>query len=132
MAKAILVVEDDPKQLRLIRDLLKISGYKTIEATDGEKGVELAKRSKPALILMDIMMPKMDGYNATYIIKKDKEIKEIPVVMLTGLGFELNRKLAEMMGADGYIAKPFSPGQIRELVRQFLGTAICDNSSFSS
>ena len=61
MAKTILLVEDDPRQLRLIRDLLELSGYKTIEAADGKQGVELAKKHKPALILMDVMMPKMDG-----------------------------------------------------------------------
>ena len=123
MAKVILIVEDDPKQLVLIRDLLKVSGYKTIEATDGEKGVELAKRSKPALILMDIMMPKMDGYTACREIKLDKATKAIPVVMLTSLDYQLNKELAKDVGADGYITKPFDHQALLDVIHRFLPTA---------
>ena len=99
MGKVILIVEDDPKSLKLTRDLLQVSGYTTIEATDGKQGVELAKARKPDLILMDIMMLVMDGYTACYAIKADEATREIPVVMLTAMGYELNKKLAEKMGA---------------------------------
>lgn len=70
MANLILVVEDDPKSMELTRDLLQVEGYQTIEATDGKQGVQLAKAKKPDLILMDIMMPVMDGYAACSAIKK--------------------------------------------------------------
>jgi len=112
MAKVILVVEDDPKQLRLTRDLLTISGYKILEATDGEQGVELAKKHKPDLILMDIMMPKMDGYTACSEIKLDWATTAIPVVMLTSLDLPLNKKFAREVGADGYITKPLILSQV--------------------
>ncbi len=120
MAKVILVVEDDPKSLKLIRDLLQVSGYKTIEATDGKQGVELAKTKKPGLILMDIMMPKMDGYTACNAIKTDKATRAIPVVMLTVLDSELNKELGRDMGADGYITKPFTRQELLDVISRFL------------
>ncbi len=120
MAKVILVVEDDPKSLKLIRDLLQISGFTTIEATDGEKGVELAKSKKPDLILMDIMMPKMDGYAACRTIKTDKATRAIPVVMLTSLDHELNKELSRDMGADGYMTKPVDRQKLLDVISRFL------------
>ncbi len=123
MAKVILIVEDDPKILKLTKALLELSGYTTIEATDGEQGVRLAKEKKPDLVLMDIMMPKMDGYTACDAIKKDKATSEIPVVMLTAMGYELNKKLAQKMGADGYITKPFTRQELLDVINQFLPTS---------
>ncbi len=120
MAKVILVVEDDPRQIRLIRDLLKVFGYKTIEATDGKQGVELAKSKKPDLILMDIMMPKMDGYTACREIKMDKATKAIPVVMLTSLDYKLNKELGKDVGAAEYITKPVDRQELLDVISRFL------------
>jgi CheY-like chemotaxis protein len=121
MGKTILIVEDEPKNMTLTRDLLKISGYETIEARDGKEGVEKAKAAKPNLILMDIMMPKMDGYAACTAIKADQSTRHIPVVMLTAVGYELNKKLAKQMGADGYVTKPFSRQQLLDAITPLLG-----------
>jgi DNA-binding response OmpR family regulator len=123
MAKMILIVEDDPKSLKLARDLLQVSGYETIEATDGEQGVELAKTKNPDLILMDLMMPKMDGYTACSYIKADQVTKVIPVIMLTAVGHELNKKFALEMGADGYITKPFTREELLDAINRFLPTS---------
>ena len=120
MAKVILIVEDDPKSLMLARDLLQVSGYKTIEATDGEQGVELAKSKKPDLILMDIMMPKVDGYTACHEIKMDKATKAIPVVMLTSLDYELNKALGKDVGAAEYITKPVDRQKLLDVINRFL------------
>jgi CheY-like chemotaxis protein len=121
MGKTILIVEDEPKNMTLTRDLLKISGYETIEARDGKEGVEKAKSTKPNLILMDIMMPKMDGYAACTAIKADQSTRHIPVVMLTAVGYDLNKKLAKQMGADGYVTKPFSRQQLLDAITPLLG-----------
>jgi CheY-like chemotaxis protein len=120
MAKTILIVEDEPKNMTLTRDLLKISGYQTIEAVDGVQGVEKAKASKPDLILMDIMMPRMDGYAACREIKADPSTRLIPVVMLTAVGYDLNKKLAKQMGADGYVTKPFNRQQLLDAITPLL------------
>jgi len=120
MAKTILIVEDEPKNMTLTRDLLKISGYQTIEAVDGVQGVDKAKASKPDLILMDIMMPRMDGYAACREIKADPSTRLIPVVMLTAVGYDLNKKLAKQMGADGYVTKPFNRQQLLDAITPLL------------
>ncbi len=122
MGQVILIVEDDPKSMILTKDLLKISGYATIQATDGQQGVELAKSAKPDLILMDIMMPKKDGYAACHDIKSDKATKHIPIVMLTAVGYELNKKLARQFGADGYITKPFDRQELIDTISPLLVT----------
>ena len=121
--KQYLIVEDEPKNMTLTRDLLKISGYETIEAWDGRQGVEKAKSAQPNLILMDIMMPKMDGYAACSAIKADQSTKNIPVVMVTAVGFDLNKKLAKQMGADGYVTKPFSRQQLMDAISPLLRTS---------
>ena len=123
MVKTILIVEDEPKNMTLTRDLLKISGYETMEAWDGRQGVEKAKSAQPNLILMDIMMPKMDGYAACSAIKADQSTKNIPVVMVTAVGFDLNKKLAKQMGADGYVTKPFSRQQLIDAISPLLGSS---------
>jgi len=123
MAKTILIVEDDPKSMTLTRDLLKISGYITIQATDGMQGVELAKSAKPDLILMDIMMPKKDGYAACHDIKADQATRNIPVVMLTAVGFDLNKMLAKQYGANGYVTKPFDRQQLINAISPLLATS---------
>jgi two-component system alkaline phosphatase synthesis response regulator PhoP len=123
MGKVILIVEDDPKSLTLTNDLLKISGYTTIQATDGKQGVELAKAAKPDLILMDIMMPKMDGYAACHDIKTDQATRNIPVVMLTAVGYELNKKFAKQVGADGYVTKPFGRQELIDAISPLLATS---------
>jgi len=123
MAKVILIVEDDPKDLVLIRDLLRLSGFTTIEATGGEQGVELAKSKKPDLILMDILMPKVDGYTACREIKMDKATKAIPVVMVTSVDYELNKELGRDVGAAEYITKPVDRQELLDVISRFLPTS---------
>ena len=123
MSKVILIVEDDPKSLKLTRDLLQVSGYTTIEATNGQQGVKLAKARKPDLILMDILMPKMDGYAACHIIKTDSVTREIPMIMLTAVNTELSKDVTEKIGADGYVTKPFTRERLLDAISQFLPTS---------
>jgi two-component system cell cycle response regulator DivK len=106
MGKTILIVEDEPRNLKLLRDLLQRFGYEILEATDGEQGVEKAKEKIPNLILMDIMMPKMDGLEATRIIKADTKTKHITVIALTFYAMKGDREKTIEAGCDGYIAKP--------------------------
>ncbi len=123
MAKLILIVEDDPNNMKLTADLLGVMGYSPIKAADGKDGVEAAKARLPDLILMDIMMPRMDGYAACHAIKTTPETKNIPVVMLSAVGYELNKNLAAQMGADGYLTKPFTRQQLLEAISPFVKTA---------
>lgn len=104
----ILVVDDDEQSRQLMEAMLTPHGYDIITAENGEVGVALAARDKPSLILLDIMMPVIDGYTALSMIKNDSTIKDIPVIMVTALGYDLNKKLADQLGAAGYITKPVS------------------------
>jgi len=116
--KRILIVDDEKNVRHLIRSMLGTENT-VIEAEDGKVAVHMARRHKPDLILMDIMMPEMDGYTACRIIKTTPVIKAIPVVMLTGIGYELNVKLSQEMGADGYITKPFSHQDLLNTIDRF-------------
>ncbi len=115
MAKLILIVEDEPRNSTLLRDLLQVSGYSTIEATDGKQGVELAKSRKPDLILMDVQMPEMDGLEATRIIKADAATSNIPILALSSHAMKGDEEWILQAGCDGYLAKPFD---IRELLKE--------------
>ena len=120
MAKTILIVEDEPRNLKLLRDLLQRFGYETMEATDGEQGVELAGARIPNLILMDIMMPKMDGLEATRIIKADTNTKHIPIIALTSYAMKGDRERTIEAGCDGYIAKPVDIQEVLKAIEHFL------------
>ncbi len=113
--KKILIADDEPNIRLLVSGILS-QDYIVIAASDGEEAVALASRQKPDLILMDIMMPKMDGYAACSVLKADPVTKTILVVMLTGVGHELNKQLAKQVGADGYITKPFSMEELLETI----------------
>jgi CheY-like chemotaxis protein len=120
MPKRILMVEDEPKNMKLLRDLLQKFGYETIEATDGEEGVELTRKMKPDLVLMDIMMPRLDGLEATRILKADISTKNIPVVALTAFAMSGDKERALEAGCDGYITKPVDVHGLLKTVEQFL------------
>ena len=94
--------------------------FTVLEARDGKEAVDMARKHKPSLILMDIIMPNMDGYNACSMIKTDKATTGIPVVMLTGLDYELNKKLTKAIGADDYITKPFTLEKLLNTIGKFL------------
>ncbi len=120
MTKLILIVEDEARNMRLLRDLLQFSGYKTIEATDGEQGVELAKASEPDLILMDVLMPKMDGLEATRILKADAATSNIPILVLTSYAMKGDKETILQAGCDGYLAKPLDIKELLQEVAQYL------------
>ena len=106
--KKVLIVDDEPNVRRLSHTILS-KNFDVLEAEDGRQAIEIANTQKPDIILMDMMMPKMDGLTACLEIKKNPITKSIPVIMVTAIGFELNIKLSQQMGATGYLTKPFSP-----------------------
>ena len=103
-----ILIADDESNIRLLVSSMLGKDYTVIEARDGEEAINIARSQKPDIILMDIMMPKMDGYSAVSMLKTDETTKHIPVIMLTAVGQELNKKLAQTMGAAGYVTKPFT------------------------
>ena len=120
MGKEILIVDDEPKNLKLFGDLLQKFGYTTIEATDGKQGVELAKARKPDLILMDIMMPNMDGLEATRILKADASTSSIPIIALTSYAMAGDKERILQAGCDHYITKPIDIKEFLKNVADYL------------
>ncbi|MCK4417558.1 MAG: response regulator [Candidatus Latescibacteria bacterium] len=125
--KVILAVEDDPQNLKLIRDLLQASGYKTLEATDGKQAVELAKDNKPDLILMDIQMPDMNGLEAASILKKDAKTKSIPIIALTAFAMGGDEERILTAGCDGYIPKPID---IEVFLKKVSEHILCEEAKY--
>ena len=121
MTKRILVVEDQEDLRGVLRTLLTGSGYAMLEAVDGETGVARAKSDRPDLILMDIQMPVLDGYEATRRIKADPDLKGIPVIAVSSFAMKGDEEKARAAGCDHYVTKPYSPMQLLRVVRAYLG-----------
>jgi two-component system alkaline phosphatase synthesis response regulator PhoP len=120
--KKALIVDDEPNVRRLLHTILSKT-FEVIEAEDGRQAIEMTNTQKPDVVLMDMMMPKMDGLTACHMIKNDPATKSIPVIMVTAIGFELNIKLSQQMGASGYITKPFSSEELLDKIAQVLTAA---------
>ena len=123
MTKCILIIEDQDDNRTIMRDLLNTAGYRLIEAVDGEEGVKLAQSERPDLILMDIQLPILDGYEATRRIRASVELKSIPIIAVTSYALSGDDAKARAAGCDGYVAKPFSPRELLAKVREFLPNA---------
>jgi two-component system, cell cycle response regulator DivK len=120
MSKRILVIEDMEDNRRILRDLLSNAGFALIEAVDGEKGIVAAAEHRPDLILMDIQLPIVDGYEATRKIKANPDLRHIPIIAVTSYALSGDEAKAVAAGCDGYVAKPFSSRQVVAKIREFL------------
>ena len=119
----ILVVDDEIYIVHILDFSLGMEGYEVVTALDGEQALEKLKSDRPDLIVLDIMMPKLDGYEVCKAIKSDPETRHIPVILLSAKGRNVDQKLGFDVGADDYITKPFSPRKLVERINQLLGQA---------
>ena len=117
----VLVVEDDEENMEAIRDLLKLVDYDVLEARNGRIGVEMAGAEKPDVILMDMRMPELDGYEATRQLKGAAETKAIPIIALTGEAMEEQRRQAMDAGCDDFVSKPVDFDQLLDRITAALG-----------
>jgi len=120
MSKRILVVEDQEDNRRILRDLLTSVGFQLLEAEDGIQGVAAATAHRPDLILMDIQMPNLDGYEATRRIKADPQLRAIPIIVVTSYALSGDEDKARAAGCDDYITKPYSPRQLLAKIKEHL------------
>jgi two-component system cell cycle response regulator DivK len=120
MSQRILAVDDQEDNRRILRDLLTAAGYQVIEATTGEEAVAKAEAEVPDLILMDIQLPGIDGYEATRRIKAIPRLRAIPLIVVTSYALSGDEAKAVAAGADGYVSKPFSPRALLAKVREQL------------
>ncbi len=120
MSRTILLVEDNEDNVTVYRTILEHSGYRVVEARDGAAAIRLAREERPDLVLMDISIPEIDGWEATRILKADPETAGLPVIALTAHALESDRARAEEVGCDGYLVKPIEPRRVLEEVARFL------------
>jgi len=119
--KKILVVEDDPMISSMYKTKFEVDGFEVFIADNGATGLELAKKEKPDIVMLDIILPQLDGFSVLEQIKQDKNTKDIPVIMLTNLSTDEDREKGAKMGALDYLVKAsLTPGQISEKIRQIL------------
>jgi two-component system, cell cycle response regulator DivK len=123
MSSRILVIEDQPDNRQILRDLLTNADFEVIEAEDGEAGLAAAATHRPDLILMDIQLPGIDGYEATRRLKADTLLRAIPIIAVTSYALAGEADTARAAGCDAYIPKPYSPRQLLAKVREYLPQA---------
>ena len=119
MSKRILVVEDQPDNRQIIRDMLADTGYEIAEAENGEEALAAIAKARPDLILMDIQLPVMDGYAATRRIKTDPALKSIPIIAVTSYALSGDEDKAREAGCNAYVAKPYSPRALLAKIREY-------------
>jgi DNA-binding response OmpR family regulator len=109
----ILIVDDEPDLLSVLRFGLEAEGFEVLEASDGERGLDLARTERPDLLVLDLMLPRMDGYKVCRALKFDERYRQLPIFILSARSGETDRRLALDLGADAYITKPY---EVRDLV----------------
>ncbi len=122
-SKKILIVDDEAHIRRLIEFTLKKGGFKMLVATNGREAINLATSDSPDLIIMDVLMPEMDGVEALDLLKQDARTSSIPVILLTGIGQSTTRREVEEKGTATYLAKPFSPNKLLREVERMIEAA---------
>ena len=118
--KKVLVVDDEPDLVETVRFSLEMEGYQVLVSYNGEDGLTQARRENPDLIILDLMLPKLDGYKLCRLLKFDERYKHIPILMLTAKAQERDRILGKQTGADAYMTKPFDIDQLMEKVKFYL------------
>jgi two-component system cell cycle response regulator DivK len=118
LGERVLIVEDNEKNMKLFRDVLQATGYSTLEATTGEEAVELALSQAPAIVLMDVQLPGIDGVEALQRMRQNERTASIPVLALTAQAMSGDRERFLEAGFDGYLAKPVDVGELIEAVRE--------------
>jgi two-component system cell cycle response regulator DivK len=123
MSQTILIVEDNELNMKLFNDLLQAHGYRTLQTKDGREVVELTRKHRPDLILMDIQLPEISGLEITKMLKADDDLRHIPVVAVTAFAMKGDEQKIRSGGCDGYIAKPISVASFLQTVSKFLQPA---------
>lgn len=115
------MVDDEPDIVDMVKLRLTANGYDVITASDGIEGLNVARRDKPDLILLDLMLPRMDGYKICALLKKDIRYANIPIIMFTAKAQESDKQMGQEAGADAYIIKPFEYQMLSEKIKELMG-----------
>ncbi|OGX40904.1 MAG: hypothetical protein A3C53_05630 [Omnitrophica WOR_2 bacterium RIFCSPHIGHO2_02_FULL_68_15] len=119
--KRILLVDDEPMIIRMVGDRLRMEGYEVLAAMDGQEGIEKAQTERPDLIILDLLLPKLNGYSVCSVLKRDPRYQKIPIVIFTGKTDETAEEMQLLSGADAYVQKPFKASVLLSHVSRLLG-----------
>ena len=120
MAKKILIVDDETAMVKMLKMRLEANNYEVITAYDGQEGLEKAKSENPDLIILDLMLPKIDGYKVCRMLKFDDKYKNIPIILFFARAQESDKQTGQLVGADDYVTKPFEPKDLLEKIKRLL------------
>ncbi len=120
MKKKILIVEDEEQMVEMLKIRLEANGYEVLSAADGKQGLEKAQKQMPDLMILDLMIPKMDGFKVCGLLKKDSRYARIPIIMFTARAQESDKRMGEEVGADAYLTKPFEPKTLLDKIEELL------------
>lgn len=123
MTKTVMIVEDNELNMKLFRDLIEAHGYRTVQTRSGLTAMDLARETRPDLILMDIQLPEISGLEVTQMLKADHELKAIPVIAVTAFAMKGDEERIRQGGCEAYISKPISVVRFIETIKSFLGDA---------
>lgn len=118
--KCILLVDDEVDLLEMVRFRLEASGFAVLTASDGQEALDIARKERPSLIILDLMLPKIDGYKVCRMLKFDEKYKMIPIILFTARAQETDKKIGEEVGADAYIVKPFEPKALLDKINALI------------
>lgn len=121
MAVDVLIAEDEPSILESLDFILRRAGWSIDSVTDGEAVLESVRRSRPRVLVLDVMLPRRSGFDVLKQLRANGETKDLPVLILTAKGQQQDRRIAEELGADGFVTKPYSNAEVVGAVRQLLG-----------
>ena len=121
MAVDVLIAEDEPSILESLDFILRRAGWSIESVTDGEAVLERVRRNRPRVLVLDVMLPKRSGFDVLKQLRSDEETRDLPVLILTAKGQQQDRRIAEELGADGFVTKPYSNAEVVGAVRQLLG-----------
>jgi len=119
--KKILIVENEEQMVDVLKIRLEANDYSVLSASDGQAGLEMARKEKPDLMILDLMLPKMDGYKVCGLLKKDARYSKIPIIIFTARAQESDKEMGVEVGADAYITKPFEPSVLLGKIKELLG-----------
>ncbi len=123
MTKKILIIDDEAQTVNMLKHQLEASGYAVITAGDGQVGLEKARKEHPDLIILDLMLPKIDGYKVCRMLKFDENYKQMPIIIFTGKAARRDFEIGELVGADAYIVKPLDPEALIAKIQELLKPA---------
>ena len=121
LAVDVLIAEDEPSILESLDFILRRAGWNIESVTDGEAVLERVRRNRPRVLVLDVMLPKRSGFDVLKQLRSDEETRDLPVLILTAKGQQQDRRIAEELGADGFVTKPYSNAEVVGAVRQLLG-----------